>query len=137
YMEVEVRGENDIVAEYGEKKMLSVVKGAAETYEVECDVVLIGKSSSGASDDRAIEIVMRCARTIPWFTEFHDAGSVGGSDDASEMLRRVQKNGGVGSYIGLGADFTASFHDKAFDFDEGVLAPSVELFVKMVEDIHS
>lgn len=137
YMEVEVRGENDIVAEYGEKKMLSVVKGAAEAYEVECNVVLIGKSSSGASDDRAIEIVMRCARTIPWFTEFHDVGSVGGSDDASEMLRRVQKNGGVGSYIDLGADFTASFHDKAFDFDKGVLAPSVELFVKMVEDIHS
>lgn len=71
--------------------MLSVVKGAAEAYEVECDVVLIGKSSSGASDDKAIEIVMRCARTIPWFTEFHDVGSVGGSDDASEMLRRVQK----------------------------------------------
>lgn len=136
-MELEVRGENDIVAEYGENKMLSIVKGAAEAYQVECKIVLIGKSSSGASDDKAIDIVMRQAKTIPWFTEFHDVGSVGGSDDASEMLRRVQENGGVGTYIGLGTDFTTSFHDNAFDFDEGVLAPSVELFVKIVEDLHS
>lgn len=137
YMELEVRGENDIVAEYGENKMLSIARGAAEAYQVECKIVLIGKSSSGASDDKAIDIVMRCARTIPWFTEFHNIGSVGGSDDASEMLRRVQINGGIGSYIGLGANFTTSFHDKSFDFDEEVLAPSVELFVKIVEDIHS
>ena len=60
-----------------------------------------------------------------------------GYDKNGRATTAVQKNGGVGSYIGLGADFTASFHDKAFDFDEGVLAPSVELFVKMVEDIHS
>ena len=49
------------------------------------------------------------------------------------MLRRVQKNGGVGSYIGLGANFTASFHDKAFDFDEGVLALGAEAFVKLAD----
>ncbi|MEG1913012.1 MAG: peptidase M20, partial [Cloacibacillus sp.] len=83
------------------------------------------------------DIVIKCAKTLPWFTEFHSVGSVGGSDDASEMLRRVQKNGGVGTYIGLGTNFTTSFHDKAFDFDEDVLEPSAELFVKIVEEVQS
>lgn len=137
YMEVEVRGENDIVATYGEERMFAAIKGAVDIYGVKSDIILIGKSSSGASDDAAIDIVMRCARQIPWFTEFHNVGSVGGSDDASEMLRRVQQNGGIGTYIGLGSDFTSSFHDKAFDFDENVLEPSVELFVKIIQELHT
>ena len=137
YMEIEIRGENDIVAEYGEQRMLSVVEGAAKVYDVKCETILIGKTAAGASDDKAIDIVIKCAKTIPWFTELHSIGSVGGSDDASEMLRRVQEHGGIGTYIGLGADFKSSFHDKAFDFDENILAPAVELFIKITKELHT
>lgn len=137
YMEVEVRGSNDVSAEYGEQRLLQVLKGAAESYDVKHKVILIGKTPSGYSDPKAIDIVIECAKAIPWFSEFHRFGSVGGSDDFVEMLRKVQSNGGMGCYIGLGSDFTASFHDKAFDFDEDILEPSVMLFAKIVNVVHS
>ena len=136
YMEVEVRGENDVVAEYGEERMLQIVKSAAGLYDVEYEIELVGKTTSGAADDEAIALVMDCAKEVPWFEELIPIGSVGGSDDASDMLRRVQEHGGIGTYIGLGATFPTSFHDPAFDFDEEVLLPSAELFENIVKRIH-
>lgn len=137
YLEIEIRGENDIVANYGEDKMLSIVKGVANVYQLECEIEHIGSTTSAKSDDEAIDIVMNCAKEIPWFREYERIGSVGGTDDASDMLRRVQKNGGIGTYIGLGADFVESFHHSAFDFDESVMLPSVELFVKLVKQLQN
>ena len=135
-LELEVRGVSDAVTDYGEERMRAVVQGAAAMYDVQCEIEVIGRTCSAKSDREAIDIVLNCAHQIPWFTEFHPIGSVGGSDDAAEMLRRVQKNGGVGAYIGLGADFSASFHNGRFDFDENVLEPSVELFEKIIDQLH-
>lgn len=137
YLETEIRGENDIVAAYGEDKMLSIVRGAASVYQLKCEIEHIGSTSSAKSDDEAIDFVMNCAKEIPWFKEFERIGSVGGTDDASDMLRRVQKNGGIGTYIGLGANFAAGFHHSSFDFDESVMLPSVELFVKLVQQLQN
>ncbi|MCT4509564.1 MAG: amidohydrolase [Tepidibacter sp.] len=137
YLEIEIRGENDTVAEYGEDKMLSIVKGVASVYQLECEIEHVGTTYSAKSDDEAIDFVMNCAKEIPWFKEFELIGSVGGTDDASDMIRRVQKNGGIGTYIGLGADFTAGFHNSSFDFDESILLPSVELFVKLVQQLQN
>ncbi len=133
HMELEVRGENDAIATYAEQKMLSVVRGAADMYQLECEIQVIGKTLSGQSDDAAIEMVMEAAHEIPWYTEFYPVGSVGGTDDASDMMRRVQEHGGIATYIGLGADFAASFHNRAFNFDEDALLPGVELFVKLIQ----
>lgn len=135
YLEIEIRGENDTVANYGQDKMLSIVKGVAATYEIECDIEHVGSTPSAESDDEAIELVLNCAKEIGWFKEFEPIGSVGGTDDASDMIRSVQKNGGRGTYIGLGADFAGGFHHHAFDFDESVMLPSVELFVKLVQQL--
>lgn len=136
YMELEVRGDSDLVAEYGEQRMLQVVQSAAGLYDVKCDIELVGKTISAKSDDAAIDIVMECAKNVPWFAECWSEGSVGGTDDASDMMRRVQENGGIGTYIGLGATFPTSYHDPKFDFDEDVLLPSVELFEEIVKKIH-
>ena len=136
YMEVEVRGENDEVAEYGEQRMLQVVQSAAGLYDVSCDIELVGKNISARCDDAAMEIVMECVKQVPWFEECWAEGSLGGTDDASDMMRRVQENGGIGTYIGLGTTFPTSFHDPKFDFDEDVLVPSAELFEEIIKKLH-
>ena len=135
YMELEIRGENEIVASYGEDKMLSIIKGTALTYQLDYSIEHIGSTHSAESNDKAINLVLNCAKEIPWFNEFELIGSVGGTDDASEMLRKVQENGGFGSYIGLGSDFAAGFHHNSFDFDEAVMLPSVQLFVKIAQNL--
>ena len=52
---------------------------------------------------------------------------MGGSDDASLFLADVQKRGGSGSYVMVGADNPAPHHNPAFDVDERALAHSVDL----------
>lgn len=136
YMEIEVRGENDLVAAYGEERMLQIIKSAAECFGVDYEIELVGKTVSGQADQSAMELVLECAREISWFQDCRKEGSVGGSDDASDMIRQVQKNGGIGTYIGLGTTFTSSFHDPKFDFDEDVLVPSAELFACIIRKLH-
>ena len=133
YIQLDMRAENDTVGDYAERRALGVMRGAAEMYENELETILIGKTCAGASDDTAIALVKKAAESVPWFREIHDEGSCGGTDDAAEMLRRVQRNGGVGSYFGLGSDFAAGFHNEAFDFDESVMIPSIELLARIVE----
>ncbi|MCT4594789.1 MAG: amidohydrolase [Anaeromicrobium sp.] len=133
--QLECRGENQIVADYGEDKVMAIIKGAASMYQVESHIDIVGCTPSATSDEKAIEMVYSVAQDVDWFKEYHRIGSVGGSDDASDMIRQVQKNGGIGTYIGLGADFASGFHHSAFDFDENVMLPSVELLVKLVEKL--
>jgi aminobenzoyl-glutamate utilization protein A len=137
FMMIDIRGENDTVAEYMENKVLSAAKGAAQMFENELKIEKAGGTISASADDVAMEIVRKCSGKVGWFDEIHLEGSMGGSDDASEMLRRVQKNGGIGSYIGLGADFAAGFHHSEFDFDEAVMLPSIELLAEIICDLHS
>lgn len=127
YMQVDIRAENDTVGEYAEHKVLGVIKGASLMYENDVESILIGRTCSAASDDSAMQLVQKAAEKVAWFSEVHFQGSMGGTDDASEMLRRVQSRGGIGSYIGLGTDFAAGFHNGAFDFDESVMIPAITL----------
>lgn len=127
YMQVDIRAENDTVGEYAEHKVFSVVKGASLMYENDVESILIGRTCSAASDDQAMELVQKSAESVEWFSDIHFLGSMGGTDDASEMLRWVQNRGGIGSYIGLGTDFAAGFHNGAFDFDESVMIPAIGL----------
>lgn len=135
YFELEIRGNNDTVSDYGEERVLSAVKAAAALYQVDYEIELVGKTPSAQSDDAAIDLVARCAGQVPWFSQVERVGSVGGTDDAADMLRRVQENGGIGAYFGWGSDFTSSFHDRAFDFDEEVLEPAVQLCCALVREI--
>lgn len=135
YMECEVRGNNDKVSAYGDNKFQSLVKGAAEMYQCQVEIENIGHTISGASDDAAIDIVEACAAKVPWFTNIIRECSIGGTDDMSDMIRAVQKHGGVGVYLGLGADKTTSVHNNRFDFDENVLLPAVQLYVEIAREV--
>ena len=53
---------------------------------------------------------------------------LGGSEDVSWMIKRVQKRGGKAVYFILGSDIAAGHHNEYFDLDESVLGPSAELF---------
>ncbi len=133
YMELEIRGANDLVADYGEKAVLNVVESAARMYGVESEVVLVGKTSSASCDEAAIDIIKEAAEEVAWFETIERYGILGGTDDAAEMMRKVQEHGGIAAYCGVGSDFTSSFHDRGFTFDEAVLAPTTELFYEIIK----
>ena len=73
---------------------------------------------------------------MPWFQTVYFEGNVGGTDDAAVMLTKVQQNGGIGSYVGIGADTTGPVHNPEFDFDEDCLQAAMELCVYALEELH-
>ena len=74
-----------------------------------------------------MEVVQRAAKKVPWFQTVYFEGNVGGTDDAAVMLTKVQQNGGIGSYVGIGADTTGPVHNPEFDFDEDCLQAAVDV----------
>ncbi|MFW6036089.1 MAG: amidohydrolase [Halothermotrichaceae bacterium] len=130
---IEARGENDDIAEYVERRSREVIKGAAAMYDVEYTMEPMGITPSASSDEEAIAQVEKAVSEIDEFTDFIPLGNVGGSDDAASWMRKVQKNGGKATYIGIGADSTASLHNNKFDFDESVLYPASEMLFRLIK----
>ena len=64
-----------------------------------------------------MEIIERAAKKI-WFETIYFEGNVGGTDDAAAMINKVQSNGGIGTYVGIGTDTTQPVHNPEFDLDE-------------------
>ena len=83
-----------------------------------------------------MEIIEESAKNIPWFEKIYYEGNVGGTDDATIMMSRVQENGGIAVYTGIGADTTQPLHNPQFDFDEDAIAASIELCKAVILKIH-
>lgn len=136
-MKVEFRGETPAISEYVTRRVTDIIEGAARTYDIDYSIDDYGEVPSGKSDDAMMEIVRKAAETVPWFEKIYFEGNVGGTDDAAAMMTRVQKNGGIGTYIGLGCDTTMPVHNAEFDFDEGCIDAAIELGIKILKDIHA
>lgn len=60
---------------------------------------------------------------------------VGGSEDYSYMMKRVQSNGGRAVYMLFSSDIEASYHHYKFDFNEKDLINAVKMFSILTYDI--
>lgn len=133
---VEFRGQTPTISAYAAQRVFDVLDGAAKTYDITYDYVDYGEVPAGASDDAMMEIVQRAAKKVPWFEKIYFEGNVGGTDDAAVMMTRVQQNGGMAVYTGIGADTTQPLHNPVFDFDEESIPAAVELCIEVLKEIH-
>ena len=83
-----------------------------------------------------MEVIERAAKKVPWFEKIHFEGNVGGTDDASVMINKVQDNGGIATYVGIGCDTTQTLHSPEFDLDEDSIPAAIEMLVHAVEELH-
>ena len=100
----------------------------------------MGQAGTANSDIALAERIQTIASAIPG-TSFHEMEKMGGSEDFTEMMCRVQKRGGLATNIGIGADFHGVHHrDKqrecvlpahtsVYDFDERALSFATQLLV--------
>ena len=105
-MRIEYRGQKPAISEYAGQRIFDILEGTAKAYDLKYHYVDYGEVPAGASDYAMMEVVQRAAQKVPWFQTVYFEGNVGGTDDAAVMLTKVQQNGGIGSYVGIGADTT-------------------------------
>ncbi len=131
-LELETRGETTELNEYMAQEAKRVIEAAAAMHNVESKIEVVGQGIGAESDEwfvdeveRAVEGSARISRVIPRL-------SLGGSEDATYMMKRVQENGGKATYMLFGTPLPAGHHHPEFDFDEGVLAAGVETYARML-----
>lgn len=135
-MRIEYRGQKPAISEYAGQRIFDILEGTAKAYDLKYHYVDYGEAPAGASDYAMMEVVQRAAKKVPWFQTVYFEGNVGGTDDAAVMLTKVQQNGGIGSYVGIGADTTGPVHNPEFDFDEDCLQAAVDVCVYALEELH-
>ena len=135
-MKVEYRGQTPDIAAYVGKRVFDVLDGSAKAYDMTYTYDDYGEVPAGKSDDAMMEIIERAAKKIPWFEKIYFEGNVGGTDDAAAMINKVQSNGGIATYIGIGTDTTQPVHNPEFDIDEDCIPVAIELCMNALEEIH-
>ena len=136
FMVVEYRGETPDICAYLEERVFDILDGSAKAYGMEYTYDDYGEVPAGKSDDAMMDVVRRAAVKVPWFEKIYFEGNVGGTDDAAVMMTRVQKNGGKGTYIGIGTNTTQPVHNAEFDMDEECIDAAIDLCLNALDELH-
>lgn len=136
-MEVETRGETEAVGNYMLDEAIRITKAAADMHHVSCDIDYVGVTEPFTCSKEVIPLVQKAAEGSKYIKEILPEANVSGSEDCSFMVNRVQKNGGIATYMLFGTRLDYPHHHPAFDFEEEVLPVAVDTFTRVAEEVHA
>ncbi|GGN86026.1 amidohydrolase [Haloarcula pellucida] len=131
-IEGEVRGETTHLKEYMSDRADTVVENAAAMHDCESRITTTAEAPSAESDDELADVVADVAAGVAGVDSILQRDDLGGSEDATYLMNRVQERGGLASYVGIGTDHPGGHHTPTFDVDERSLAIGVEVLAGAV-----
>lgn len=122
-LEIEVRGATSELNRYMEIYARDIITGAALMHDTVVEIKEMGKAYSLECDDDFMNDIRHlCENKMPDLKlSKRNLSPLGGSDDFSYMMERVQAHGGKATYMKLLTPIHSSPHNDSFDFDEKVL----------------
>ena len=136
-IEGEVRGDTTELMEYMEAETHQVLRSAAGMHGCEVDIDTLGRAPSARSDSELREIVADVAADTDGVTSVLDADHLGGSEDATYLMRHVQERGGKAAYVGVGTDHPGGHHTPTFDVDEDTIGLGIEVLADAIVEAAS
>ena len=134
-IEGEVRGETTELKEYMSERADTVVESAAAMHDCEAIVETTAEAPSAESDEVLAETVYDAAGSVSGVTSRLRSADLGGSEDATYLMDRVQKHGGTATFVGVGTDHPGGHHTPTFDVDERSLAVGVDVLGEAVKNL--
>jgi len=131
-VEGEVRGETTALMEYVRERAERVLDGAATMHDCGVEVEWDGEAPSAESDDALADVVAESAREVEGVDSILDSADLGGSEDATFLMRHVQERGGLASYVGIGTTHPGGHHTATFDVDESSIRIGVEVLSRAI-----
>lgn len=128
---IETRSTSSVVNSELEENVKKIVEHSAKMHGLGFETEVIGNAITLTCDEELINVVMEEAERITEFHSIKDYHKGGGSEDASFLINRVQENGGKGTYMLVGTTISAPHHNQAFDIDEKVLIPTINLLERI------
>ena len=135
FMSIEYRGQTQEISQYARGRVFDILDGSVKAYDMDYTYIDFGEIPAAQSDDAMMEVIERAAGQVDWFQKIYFEGSVGGTDDASVMMNKVQANGGNATYVGIGTDTTQPLHNAEFDLDEEAIPAAIGMLVHAVEEL--
>ena len=135
FVEGEVRGETTDLMEYMHEKAGRVLDSAAAMHGCEIEQRLRSRAPSAESDEALADIVAEVGGGVDGVDSVLESDALGGSEDATYLMRAVQDNGGLAAYVAVGTDHPGGHHTSTFDVDELSLGVGVRTLAGAVEEI--
>ncbi|QQD86103.1 amidohydrolase [Jeotgalicoccus sp. ATCC 8456] len=123
-LKMEIRGTTSEINDYMRSYAESIIKGAAEMFQVEYTLETVGEGRSAKGDTTLAEIVTQAAQSNGLETTIEE-DKPSGSEDATFLINRVQEKGGQATYSIFGTELKAGHHNENFDIDEDSMLPAV------------
>jgi aminobenzoyl-glutamate utilization protein A len=131
-LEGEVRGETTELKEYMVERAERVLSAAATMHDCEVEVEPVSDAPSAESDQAVVDVAYETADGVEGITDRLERDALGGSEDATYLMRRVQQAGGQAAFVGVGTDHPGGHHTATFDVDEDSLPVGVEWLTRTV-----
>lgn len=135
FVEGEVRGETTALMEYMGERAKRVLRAGAEMHDCEVAITTGADAPSAESDQALVDVLADVAGSVPGIETVLERDELGGSEDASFLMRRVQEHGGVACYVGVGTDHPGGHHSATFDVDEASLPIAVRWLTAAIEAV--
>jgi aminobenzoyl-glutamate utilization protein A len=135
FVDAEVRGETTELLEYVDDRARRVVAHAAAMHDCEVDVTQVGRAPSGESDEALAAVVADAASATDGVDSVLARDDIGGSEDATYLMNRVQERGGLATYVCVGTDHAGGHHTPTFDVDEASLAVGIDVLSTAIVEV--
>jgi aminobenzoyl-glutamate utilization protein A len=129
----EVRGETTDLMEYMKRRARRVLRSAAEMHDCEVEIETGSEAPSATSDEALVSIVGDVARGTDGVERILERDDLGGSEDATYLMRAVQEHGGEACYVGVGTDHPGGHHTATFDVDEASIGHGIDVLSGTIE----
>jgi aminobenzoyl-glutamate utilization protein A len=106
-------------------------------HDVEVSHSLYGQTTTFVPDEAMVETVAEVAEGLPSVEHVIHRERIGGSEDASYLVERVQETGGLATYVGIGASNPTGHHTSRFDVDEAALDIGIDVVTEAIRRVGS
>jgi len=136
-LKLETRGTTSEINEYMYRRALTILEAAAVMYDVKLAVSPMGGAANCMNTPELVARLEQVALKSNLFKSILPEGNIGGSEDCTYFMERVQQKGGQVAYLMVGTELAAGHHDSRFDFDEESLVTAALLLSQAAVELLS
>lgn len=135
FIEGEVRGQSTELMEYTREHAERILDNAAAMHGCSLSLSTVGGAPSAESDGALVDIIHEITTGMASVETATERDALGGSEDATYLMREVQENGGLAAYVCVGTDHPGGHHTATFDVDEESIAIGVDSLTDSIRKI--
>lgn len=136
FMEIEVRGETTALCDYMDTYAKRILETAAAMHDCSVTLKVMGGAQSLTCDLPLVDHVAQiCQEELGMKVSDNRLAGLGGSEDVSYMMNRVQSHGGKATFMYIRSKRVGGSHNRKYNIGEDYIPKSIKVFCGMAYDL--